>query len=313
MLGATDRHFRYFARQLSERAVLYTELVNVRAIVEGKFTGFMNRQKMCQPVALQLAGCQPEYFAESAALGESWGFNEININIGCPSPRGVDGRFGACLMTEPELMARCVKAMKERVSLPVTVKCRLGVGKDYPLERFIDFVGQLHDGGCDCFIVHARGGNIEWMNTKQNRTLLELRYDDVYKVKALFPDLEFVINGNIATLEQCREHLQRVDGTMMGRVAYHNPFVLAGVDSAIYGEPERKAPTRREFVEAILPYIKEQMEREDLYLSHFSRHLLGLFHGERGAVHWRQYITERTNAKDAPCEELLRALDYVGA
>lgn len=308
MLGATDRHFRYIARQLSQRAILYTELINVRAIVEGKYTGFIDRQKMCHPVALQLAGNDPALFAQAATLGEQWGFEEININIGCPSPRGVEGGFGACLMTQPRLMACCVKAIKEQISIPVTVKCRLGVGNDYPLERFEDFVGQLRDGGCQCFIIHARGGNIEWMNTKQNRSLLELRYPDVYHIKKLFPDLEIVINGNITTMEQCREHLQYVDGTMMGRMAYHNPYILTRVDSVIYEEPAAPIPSRRQLILDLLPYINAQLA-QGLYLSHISRHLLGLFYGTRGARQWKQYLTEHTNDKNATSDELLKALD----
>lgn len=308
MLGATDRHFRYFARKLSRHTVLYTELVNVRAITQGKFTSFANFDELGSPVALQLAGCEPELYGESAALAQSWGFDEVNINIGCPSPRGVDGGFGAKLMLEPELMARCVKAMCERTELPVTVKCRLGVGNDYPLSRFFDFVGQLHEAGCNTFIIHARGGNIEWMNTKQNRSLLELRYDDVYKTKETFPDLEIVINGNLATMEQCRDHLRRVDGTMMGRVAYHNMYILTQVDAAIYGEEEQTPPTRREFVESILPYIEREMSK-GMYLSHFTRHLLGLFHGERRSRAWKQFLTENTTDKNAKISTLMEALD----
>ncbi len=308
MLGATDRHFRYFARQLTKRAMLYTELVNIQAITTGKYTRFADFDELCPPVALQLAGCEPKAFAESAEFGQHWGFNEININLGCPSPRGVDGRFGACLMLEPELMAECVRAMVERVQIPVTVKCRLGVGNDYPLERFIDFVGQLHAAGCDTFIIHARGGNIEWMNTKQNRSLLALRYDDVYRVKEIFPDLEIIINGNIATLEQCREHLNRVDGVMMGRVAYHNLAILSRVDEALFGEAPQPVLDRGHFLRAILPYIEREM-KNGLYLSHFTRHLLGLYHGERGARPWRQYLTEHTNAKDAQVEEIFKAYE----
>ena len=308
MLGATDRHFRYFIRFLTKKAVLYTELVNIRAITSGKYTSFANFDELGSPVALQLAGCEPELFAESAALGEKWGFDEINVNLGCPSPRGVDGGFGARLMLEPELMARCVKAMCERVSCPVTVKCRLGVGNDYTLSRFIDFVGLLHEAGCNTFIIHARGGNIEWMNTKQNRSLLELRYGDVYKIKELFPQLEIVINGNIATMEQCLEHLRKVDGVMMGRVAYHNPYVLAEVDRVIYGDDTFVPPGRRQFMEAILPYIAREMEK-GVYLSHFTRHLLGVYHGCRRSRAWKQYLTENTADKRASLDTLRRAME----
>ena len=308
MLGATDRHFRYFARLLTKRTVLYTELVNIRAITEGKYTSFANFDELGSPVALQLAGCEPELFAEAAALGEGWGFDEINVNLGCPSPRGVDGGFGARLMLEPELMARCVRAMCGRVSCPVTVKCRLGVGSDYPLSRFVDFVGQLHEAGCSVFIIHARGGNIEWMNTKQNRSLLELRYDDVYRVKELFPNLEIIINGNIATMEQCQEHLRRVDGVMLGRVAYHNPFVLADVDRVLYGDADFQAPSRRQFLEAILPYIAGEMEK-GVFLSHFTRHLLGVYHGCRRSRAWKQFLTEKTADKHASLDTLRQAIE----
>ncbi len=308
MLGATDRHFRYFARRLSKRTVLYTELVNIRAITSGKYTSFADFGELGSPVALQLAGCEPELFAEAADLGEKWGFDEININLGCPSPRGVDGGFGARLMLEPELTARCVKAMCARVFRPVTVKCRLGVGSDYPLPRFIDFVGLLREAGCRTFIIHARGGNIEWMNTKQNRSLLELRYGDVYKVKELFPQLEIIINGNIATMEQCREHLKKVDGVMMGRAAYHNPYVLADVDRVIYGDDTFVPPSRRGFLESILPYIAGEMAK-GVYLSHFTRHLLGVYHGCRHSRAWKQYLTENTADRHASLETLQRAIE----
>ena len=230
--------------------ISFNQLVNIRAITSGKYTSFANFDELGSPVALQLAGCEPELFAESAALGEKWGFDEINVNLGCPSPRGVDGGFGARLMLEPELMARCVKAMCERVSCPVTVKCRLGVGNDYTLSRFIDFVGLLHEAGCNTFIIHARGGNIEWMNTKQNRSLLELRYGD-------------------------------------------DTFV---------------PPGRRQFMEAILPYIAREMEK-GVYLSHFTRHLLGVYHGCRRSRAWKQYLTENTADKRASLDTLRRAME----
>ncbi|MBK5071418.1 tRNA dihydrouridine(20/20a) synthase DusA [Budviciaceae bacterium CWB-B4] len=309
MLDWTDRHCRYFHRLLSRQTLLYTEMVTTGAILFGK-GDYLAYSQQEQPVALQLGGSEPQALAECAKRAEALGYNEINLNAGCPSDRVQNGRFGACLMAEPELVAECVSAMKQVVSIPVTVKTRIGIddSDSYEfLQRFITIVSE--QGGCDNFILHARKAWLSGLSPKENREIPPLDYSRVYLVKQEFPHLTIAINGGIKTLEEAKEHLQHVDGVMMGREAYQNPGILAQVDSEIFGI-ERELPLAADVVEAMYPYIEQELSK-GTYLGHITRHMLGLFQGIPGARQFRRHLSENAHKAGADVEVLRQALAMV--
>src|ERR1700730_8652948 len=290
MMDWTDRHCRSFHRILTRHTWLYTEMVTTGALLHGDVARHLAFTPGEAPVALQLGGSEPADLAHSAKLGEQWGYNEINLNCGCPSERVQRGAFGACLMNEPQLVADCVKAMRDAVSIPVTVKHRIGVdaAEDYAFVR--DFVGTVADAGCAVFIVHARNAILKGLSPKENREIPPLKYDYAYQLKRDFPDLEIVINGGIKTLAEVELHLQHVDGVMLGREAYHNPYLLAEVDRRFY---DSAAPVRsRASIEAALrDYAARELARGH-YLGTLTRPVLGLYHGERGARGWRRTMSD---------------------
>ncbi|MCD1127027.1 tRNA dihydrouridine(20/20a) synthase DusA [Jinshanibacter sp. LJY008] len=309
MLDWTDRHCRYFHRLLSGQTLLYTEMVTTGAILFGR-GNYLAYSQQEQPVALQLGGSEPQALAECAKRAEALGYNEINLNAGCPSDRVQNGRFGACLMAEPELVAECVSAMKQAVSIPVTVKTRIGIddSDDYEfLQRFITIVSQ--QGGCDNFTLHARKAWLSGLSPKENREIPPLDYSRVYLVKQEFPHLTIAINGGIKTLEEAKEHLQHVDGVMMGREAYQNPGILTQVDSEIFGI-EREIPQAAAVVEAMYPYIEQELSK-GTYLGHITRHMLGLFQGVPGARQFRRHLSENAHKAGADVEVLRQALAMV--
>ncbi|MBK5145118.1 tRNA dihydrouridine(20/20a) synthase DusA [Budviciaceae bacterium BWR-B9] len=309
MLDWTDRHCRYFHRLLSGQTLLYTEMVTTGAILFGK-GDYLAYSQQEQPVALQLGGSEPQALAECAKRAEALGYNEINLNAGCPSDRVQNGRFGACLMAEPELVAECVSAMKQAVSIPVTVKTRIGIddSDNYEfLQRFITIVSE--QGGCDNFTLHARKAWLSGLSPKENREIPPLDYSRVYLVKQEFPHLTIAINGGIKTLEEVKEHLQHVDGVMMGREAYQNPGILAQVDREIFGI-ERELPQGAEVVEAMYPYIEQELSK-GTYLGHITRHMLGLFQGIPGARQFRRHLSENAHKAGADVEVLRQALAMV--
>ena len=309
MLDWTDRHCRYFHRLLSGQTLLYTEMVTTGAILFGK-GDYLAYSQQEQPVALQLGGSEPQALAECAKRAEALGYNEINLNAGCPSDRVQNGRFGACLMAEPELVAECVSAMKQAVSIPVTVKTRIGIddSDNYEfLQRFITIVSE--QGGCDNFTLHARKAWLSGLSPKENREIPPLDYSRVYLVKQEFPHLTIAINGGIKTLEEAKEHLQHVDGVMMGREAYQNPGILAQVDSEIFGI-EREIPQAAAVVEAMYPYIEQELSK-GTYLGHITRHMLGLFQGIPGARQFRRHLSENAHKAGADVEVLRQALAMV--
>lgn len=311
MLGATDRHYRHFVRSLSKRVLLYTEMVNARAIMQAKYRPILAQNCANHPLALQISGSVPAEMAAAAAIVEQLGFDEINMNVGCPSPRVAASHFGACLMAKPELVAECVRAMVQSAGLPITVKCRLGVAGNDSFERFLEFVNQVSQAGCSCFIVHARNATLDGVaSAKQNRSRPALYYDRVYKLKQIFPQLEVVINGDILTLEQAQEHLQHVDGVMIGRAAYHNLFMLSECDRVIYANPPAQEITRLQAIERLLPYMEAQIE-QGVYLSHLTRHLLGFFQGVPCSRVWRRYLTEHAFKRGATLDVVRQALDAV--
>jgi tRNA-dihydrouridine synthase A len=290
MLDYTDRHFRWFVRRITRRTLLYTEMVTTGALLHGgdreRFLGFDDDE---HPVALQLGGSDPGELATCARLGAERGYDEINLNVGCPSDRVQSGRFGACLMAEPALVADCVTAMRDAVDVPVTVKHRIGIDERDSYEALCDFVGTVAAAGCDAFVVHARKAWLSGLSPKENRTVPPLRHDVVHRLKRDFPELAIVINGGIESLDAALAQLAHVDGAMMGRAAYHDPWVLAGADERIFGNAPRQL-SRREVAEAMLPYIAARAAA-GVPVNRVTRHLLGLFHGVPGARVWRRALS----------------------
>lgn len=286
----TDRHCRSLHRFISRHTWLYTEMVTTGALLHGDVPRHLAFTPDEAPVALQLGGSEPDDLARSAKLGEQWGYDEINLNCGCPSERVQRGAFGACLMNEPQLVADCVKAMRDAVSVPVTVKHRIGVDavEDYAFVR--DFVGTVADAGCTVFIVHARNAILKGLSPKENREIPPLKYEYAWQLKRDFPQLEIIINGGIKTLDEVALHLEHVDGVMLGREAYHNPYVLAGVDARFYGASE-PTPTRDDIEAKLMQYCASEMAR-GTHLAAITRHALGLYRGEAGARGWRRVLSD---------------------
>jgi tRNA-dihydrouridine synthase A len=295
MMDVTDRHCRYFLRQVNSRARLYTEMITGAALIHGDVDHHLRFSEEEHPVALQLGGSEPAELAHCAKLGENYGYDEINLNIGCPSERVQRGAFGACLMAEPALVASCVKAIRSAVSVPVTVKHRVGIDRveDYSFVR--DFVGTVAQAGCRTFIVHARNAVLKGLSPKQNREIPPLKYDYVYRLKHDFPQLEVVINGGIVSREEISRHLVQVDGVMVGRAAYSNPWFLAD-----------EGTTRADVVRAMVGYAKTADS-----LRHVTRHMLGLYHGMPRARLWRQMLSDSERLKHNRAELLLEALEAV--
>lgn len=303
MLDWTDRHCRYFYRTMSKHAVLYTEMVTTGAIIFGK-GDYLKFNDAEQPVALQLGGSDPEALAQCAKLAEERGYDEINLNVGCPSDRVQNGMFGACLMAKPELVAECVAAMKAVVDIPVTVKSRIGIDEQDSFEFLQQFIEIVKDAGCETFIIHARKAWLTGLSPKENRDIPPLDYERVYKIKQMYPELEIIINGGVKTLEQCNEHLKYVDGVMMGREIYHNPYLMASVDSVIYQDSDAPIRTRTEVLEHIADYISGY-EAAGGRAWHTLRHMMGLFQGLPGAKIWRRFLSENGVKSDKTGRALL--------
>jgi tRNA-dihydrouridine synthase A len=287
MMDWTDPHCRYFHRLLTRHALLYTEMVTTGALIHGDVPRHLRYNAEEHPVALQLGGSEPAELAHCAKLGAQWGYDEINLNCGCPSERVQRGAFGACLMNEPQLVADCVKAMVDVVEVPVTVKHRIGIDQNESYDFVRDFVGTVAEAGCTTFIVHARNAWLKGLSPKANREVPPLRYETAYRLKADFPHLTLVVNGGITTNAQITEHLTHLDGAMIGREAYHNPWWLAAWDAAFYGDAP--SPLTREQVELkMCDYMAAQTAEHGTPWATMARHMLGLRHGLPGARHWRQ-------------------------
>ncbi len=311
MMEWTDRHCRVFLRLISHHARLYTEMVTSAAIVHGDRDRLLGFDTCEHPLALQLGGSDPRELAESARIGEQYGYDEINLNCGCPSDRVQSGRFGACLMAEPSLVANCVEAMRAAVTVPVTVKCRIGIDDRDAYEHLHDFVRHVRDAGIAVLVVHARKAILQGLSPKENRDIPPLVYPTVYRLKDDFPDLRIVINGGISTLAQCRDHLDRVDGVMLGRTAYHEPWLLAEVDRELFADLHA-VPSRHAVLEAFMPYVERQLAA-GVRLNAMSRHILGLFHGRPGGRLFRRHIAENAYKREAGCEVLRAAAEFVPA
>jgi tRNA-dihydrouridine synthase A len=311
MMDWTDQHCRVFHRILAPRALLYTEMVPVGAILFGDRARFLGFHDSEHPVALQLGGADPGELAEAAAAGAAAGYDEINLNVGCPSDRVQSGRFGACLMAEPDLVARGVAAMQAAVDVPVTVKTRIGIDRNED-EAFLQrFVATVADAGCRTFVIHARNAWLQGLSPKENREIPPLRYEVVYRLNERCPDLEIVLNGAIRTPEQALAHVSRVDGVMVGREAYQNPWRLVAFEQALLGSPPAVA-AREEAVDRLMPYIAREVA-SGTPLRAITRHILGLFNGCRGARRWRRHLSEHAAPPDAGPEVVEAALAHATA
>ncbi|MEO5932347.1 MAG: tRNA dihydrouridine(20/20a) synthase DusA [Duganella sp.] len=309
MMDWTDRHCRVFHRHISRHTWLYTEMVTTGALVYGDVERHLRFNDEEHPVALQLGGSDPADLATSARLGEKWGYDEINLNCGCPSERVQKGAFGACLMAEPQLVADCVKAMRDAVSIDVTVKHRIGIDQTESYDFVRDFVGTVADAGCKTFIVHARNAILKGLSPKENREVPPLKYDYAYRLKRDFPDFEIIINGGIKTEAEIDEHLLHLDGVMLGREAYHNPFVMAGFDQRYYGD-DSAIKSRAQVLEAMIPYIQAQLAQhgaKGLKLNSITRHMLGLMTGLPGARAFRQVLSDSKKLAAGDANLLLEA------
>jgi tRNA-dihydrouridine synthase A len=314
MMDWTDRHCRMFHRQITRHTWLYTEMVTTGALLYGDVARHLDFNEEEHPVALQLGGSEPADLAKSARLGEQWGYDEINLNCGCPSERVQKGAFGACLMAEPQLVADCVKAMRDAVSIDVTVKHRIGIDKTESYEFVRDFVGAVADAGCTTFIVHARNAILQGLSPKENREIPPLKPEFAYRLKQDFPQLEILINGGIKTLAEIDAHLQHVDGVMIGREAYHNPYFMAAFDARYYHD-DAPVKTRSEILHAMQPYIRTQLERHGktgagggVRLNSITRHMLGLTAGMTGARAFRQTLSDSKKLAAGDTGLLLEAL-----
>lgn len=309
MLDWTNRHCRFFLRQLSHRTLLYTEMVTTGALLLGKID-YLNYNDSEHPLALQLGGSEPDALARCAKIAEEQGYDEINLNVGCPSNRVKNGRFGVCLMAEKEQVAACIAAMRDAVSIPVTVKTRIGIDNQDSYAFLCEFIDTVATrGGCSTFIIHARKAWLSGLNPKENREIPSLDYDRVYQLKRDFPTIIVMINGGVKTLHEAKKHLQRLDGVMMGREAYKNPGILVQVDSKLFGEVD-PLPNQRSVIEAMLPYIEQELSRGAM-LGHITCHMLGLFQGMPGARQWRLYLRGHANRPGAGPEVVVAALSRI--
>ena len=309
MMAWTDRHARFFLRLISTSVRLYTEMIPMNGLLRGSPERFLRFTMKEHPVALQIGGSDPKGLADAAKMGGEWGYDEVNLNVGCPSDRVSSGHFGACLMAEPTLVAECVSAMVEAVSIPITVKCRIGIDKKDTEESLDNFVTGLIDAGCHTIIVHARKAWLKGLSPAENRSVPPLDYDRVYRLKTNFPTVSIVLNGGIVTVDETAKHLEHVDGVMMGRAAYETPYVLSDVDRQLFGM-KTDTPSRMEIANLYMAYCEREVA-QSTSLHHMTRHILGLFKGCPGARAWRRYLTENSSIPGAKASVIGEALKFV--
>lgn len=306
MMDCSDRHNRFFLRLFSPHILLYTEMVTAAAIVHGNHQRLLGYNDEEHPVAVQLGGSNPDQLFQAAKICGEFEYDEINLNCGCPSDRVQSGSFGACLMADPGLVSECVSALRSATSLPVTVKHRTGIDQQEDYDLFCEFAKTQIEAGVDALIVHARNAWLQGLSPKQNRDIPPLKYDWVYRLKEDFPDTEIVINGAIKTLNAALEHLTRVDGVMLGREPYQNPFMLEKVNQLIFDEPNQSVPDRLSILNRVYPYIESQLQ-QGMPLSRMIRHIIGLYRGEPGARQWRRYLSEHGNRQNATMDVFYQA------
>ncbi len=304
-MECTDRHDRFLLRLVSKHALLYTEMLTTQALINGDRNRLLGFDDNEHPVAVQLGGSDPTQMAICARYAEAEGYDEVNINVGCPSDRVQAGRFGACLMVEPHTVAECVAAMRAVVQIPVTVKTRIGIDHQDSFEHLCAFIEHVASAGCETFIVHARKAWLHGLSPKQNREVPPLNYTQVYKLKKTYPHLCIVINGGVKSLDQVEFHLQHVDGVMMGREAYANPYLLSSIDQRFFGE-SGDPRSRQQVLDHYLDYCEQQV-KNGCRLSHLSKHVIGLFHGQPGAKAWRRHLSDNIHRPDASIEVIRQA------
>jgi len=308
MMDCTDRHERYFLRLISKNILLYTEMIVSEAIDRGDKKKLLSFNINEKPVALQLGGSSPKLLSNAAKLGEEFGYDEINLNLGCPSKKVQKNRFGACLMKEPDLVAECLVEMQNKTNLPVTIKTRIGYDDIDDYENLHNFITKLKNTGVSTFIIHARKAVLGKFTPKQNLNIPPLKYDVVYNLKNDFKDDNIVINGGITSTDQIKEHLTKVDGAMIGRAVYHSPYFLAEIEKNIFNN--NNIPTRQEVIESLIPYIKNETEK-GTQLNQIMRHTLGLFHGQTGSSFWKRYLSENLCVRDADIKKIDHIMDKV--
>lgn len=309
MMDWTDRHYRYFARLLTKHTLLYTEMITTGALLHGDRERFLKFDPSEHPVALQLGGSNPSELAECCRMVEDAGYDEVNLNVGCPSEKVQSGSFGACLMLEPELVAECINTMMQAVSIPVTVKHRIGIDQDESYETLHHFVNTVSQIGCKTFIVHARNAWLQGLSPKENRDIPPLRYETVHRLKSDFPKLEIIINGGIKGLDSAKEQLEHLDGVMIGREAYQNPWILAEADKKIFCD-NHPIPNRHEIIDRLMPFVQKEFEL-GTPLNRITRHILGLFQNQPGAKAWRRHISENAHRPEATPDLITQAAKLV--
>ncbi len=308
MMDCTDRHERYFLRLISKNTLLYTEMIVDEAINRGDKKKLLEFNINEKPVALQIGGSSPKLLAEASKIGEDFGYDEINLNLGCPSKKVEKNKFGACLMKEPNLVADCLSKMQASTKLPVTIKTRIGYDNIEDYENFHNFISILKLTGIKTFIIHARKAMLGKFTPKQNLNIPPLKYDYVYNLKKDFPNEEIIINGGITSIEEINDHLKKTDGVMIGRAAYHTPYLLADIEKEIF--KNEIIPSRQEVIENLIPYVKEELKK-GTRLNQIMRHTLGLFHGQSGASYWKRYLSENMCVRDADVQKINHIMDKI--
>ena len=308
MMDCTDRHERFFLRLISKNTLLYTEMVVDEAINRGDKKKLLEFNINEKPVALQLGGSSPKLLSEATKVGEDFGYDEINLNLGCPSKKVEKNKFGACLMKEPNLVADCLSKMQSVTKLPVTIKTRIGYDNVEDYETFHKFISTIKSTGVKTFIIHARKAMLGKFTPKQNLNIPPLKYDYVYKLKKDFPDDEIIINGGITDVDQVKQHLKKTDGVMIGRSAYHTPYILADIEREIFNN--ENILSRQEVIEQLIPYVKDELKK-GTRLNQIMRHTLGLFHGQSGASHWKRYLSENMCVRDADVKKIDHIMDKI--
>ena len=308
MMDCTDRHERYFLRLISKHTLLYTEMVVDEAINRGDKKKLLEFNINEKPVALQLGGSSPKLLSEATKVGEDFGYDEINLNLGCPSKKVEKNKFGACLMKEPNLVADCLSKMQSVTKLPITIKTRIGYDNVEDYETFHNFISTIKSTGVKTFIIHARKAMLGKFTPKQNLNIPPLKYDYVYNLKKDFPEDEIIINGGITDVEQVKQHLKKTDGVMIGRSAYHTPYILADIEREIFNN--ENILSRQEVIEQLIPYVKDELKK-GTRLNQIMRHTLGLFHGQSGASHWKRYLSENMCVRDADVKKIDHIMDKI--
>ena len=308
MMDCTDRHERYFLRLISKNTLLYTEMIVDEAISRGDKKKLLEFNVNEKPVSLQLGGSSPKLLAEASKIGEDFGYDEINLNLGCPSKKVEKNKFGACLMKEPNLVGDCLSKMQSVTKLPVTIKTRIGYNDVEDYENLFNFISKLKTTGIKTFIIHARKAMLGKFTPKQNLNIPPLKYEYVYKLKKDFPNDEVILNGGITSVEQIKPHLKKTDGVMIGRAAYHTPYILAEIEKEIFNN--KNVPSRQDVIEQLIPYIKDEIKK-GTRLNQIMRHTLGLFHGQTGASYWKRYLSENMCVRDADVKKIDHIMDKI--